>query len=407
MKLPVSLSFYSFDIGNLDDVLSLGGTGIEVNSLVNFLNKQLNLRVQLIRFPKKRRTIKNKFFLFKIGSILLQKLSDLLDLLSANGKIVLFLYPKIPLLDGLAHPRIVPYIFFSYGLLFLKKQLRRQKWVVLITDLPVEHYELFQSDSSIADLYDQLKRFEDLSWMSPYHRALTNFERLFLRLADVVVSPCKIMKEHIVQKHHLPPSTIILRGRNLYLPTYTPKPGEILLDAKTGLRIFYSGDLIRDTTIASLKCILQVFTDFPQSDFYICGSGGEWIQEEVNLNDLVNVHYLGTLDYASFDAVASQCDVGLIPYNFSYAHMALTSKYSAYVANGLAVLSTNMATLTEVIHVDGVGVTVPPDDLPVQLAKWLKDPNLIAPYKERAKLLSSNFRQGSFMQDWFDSIIKS
>ena len=120
---------------------------------------------------------------------------------------------------------------------------------------------------------------------------------------------------------------------------------------------------------------------------------------------LDNVYYLGVLDYATHDTVARQCDVGLLLYTFAYAHLVPTSKYSAYVANGLAILSTDMVTLSEIIEEDQVGIAVPIQEFSTQLEQWLRFPEQVEPYKERAKQLSQNFGQGSYMQEWFDKII--
>ena len=151
--------------------------------------------------------------------------------------------------------------------------------------------------------------------------------------------------------------------------------------------------------------MIQVFKKFPASHFYLCGKNGEWINGEMEASKQKNIHYLGVLDYTTHDAVARQCDVGLLLYDHCYYDLAAPAKYSAYVANGLAVLSTDRVTLSNFVQEDQVGLALPLAELPAQLEQWLRFPQQVTPYQVQAQKLSQNFTQGTYMQEWFDKII--
>jgi hypothetical protein len=403
--LDRQIAFYVLrqDDNNLD---RLGGTGIEFVSMVNFLQRQnMRVRPRFIYFPPARDKSRN--ILEHWRNFLSEQLEEIRNLIIPGEKTLLFVYPKMPFLGYSGDLRSVPFAVVGYILLSLKKKLTHSSIVLLISDMPIEQRLLTKTITSSSELDRQLERCTDQNQLGWKEKVLAIFEKFIFKRADAIISLSPKMTEHILRKHAVLRSKIILRGRNLYLPVYSKDPEKISLDKDSGLRIFYSGDLIRDSTITNLKKIFQVVRNFPSTHFYLCGRDGEWIVPETESQDIHNVHYLGPLDYATHDAIAHQCDVGLIVYSIAYAHLVPTAKYSAYIANGLAVLSTNLITLSQIIQEDGTGISTSIEKLPTVLAQWLEDPKQIKKYKERAAQLSIKFTKGVCMQFWFDELFST
>lgn len=397
-----SIAYYQFQFGT--DKQYLGGSGIELVGLVNFLKAQHHqASVRLIPFPPSPVTGRNPWQ--RLWGFLTQQWRDIRNLLAPDEEVLFFFFPKIPLAGHSDTVKVLLFALVGYGLLALKKRLSGQRVAVLILDLPLEQRLMTQPVQSAQDLQRELARFYDLRQLNWPDRLFTWVERVLFKQADVIVSLSKLMTEHLQRKHGLPADKICPRGRNFYLPSYDQPPQDIQVADGDGLRVFYSGDLVRPTTVANLKRVMRVFRDFPTSHLYVCGQRGDWVRDEAQVLGLSNVHYLGILDYATHDAVARQCDVGLLLYTFAYANLVPTSKYSAYVANGLAVLSANSITLSENIQADQVGQAVPVQHLPEQLERWLQTPEQIESFKKRAQQLSANFFHGSYMQEWFDEIL--
>jgi hypothetical protein len=391
MQIP-SMAFYALQL-SFDNPARHSGTGIEIESLINFLSAQSSqLAARVVNYPPK-------------GAYPTRQRQQLVDLVAPNEDILLFLYPKVPFLGYKGFSRDLPFAILGYLRLALKKKRTQQKWVVLITDLPVEQRRLTKPINSPGEVRDKLAECANLCQLSAAELFLTLFERFLFKRADWIVSLSPLMTTHLLLKHGLPQEKILLRGRNLYLPSYSGLPPPLTVEPSAGARVFYSGDLRQPNTIASLKNIILVFNNFPSAHFYLCGAGGEWIDRTLQNGRGDNIHYLGVLENTAHDAIARQCQVGIIAYNHGYAHLVPTTKYSAYIANGLAVLSTDLITLSQVLQEDGTGMAVSIEDMPPQLLHWLQNPELVRPYNTQARSLAPRFIEGECMQTWLKQIL--
>jgi hypothetical protein len=199
----------------------------------------------------------------------------------------------------------------------------------------------------------------------------------------------------------LPRGKCLLSRRFPYLPAYT-HGGTIdpsIIKGRT--KIFYAGELRRPVDIHNLKEALNAVKDVPEAFVYVCGMGGQWLTQLQQKN----VVYLGVLDYRDFDTVAGMCDFGLIIYpRGPYYDITPTGKYSAYVANGLAVLSANPPAVAACIEEDGVGVSVPIDMIPSVLRKWVDDPAEFSAYRQAAARVSADFHSGLHLREWFNEV---
>ncbi|MEE8251887.1 MAG: hypothetical protein V3R24_09120 [Gemmatimonadales bacterium] len=392
------IAFYEFKL-NTAAGEHLGGTGIYLTSLVNFLKAQRD-RVSIRFIPCEPSHSEPRSLWEKSRALLGKGWADIRDLLAAGEETLLFHYPKMPIIGRSNYAKVLAFAALGYGLLAIKKTVTGQRAIVLIQDLPTEQ-RLIRPSSSVPDL----TRFHNWRRLPKSEWALTAVERLIFKLADVVVAPSSMLADHIARKHSLPASKIVLKRRDIYAPTYDSAPKAIEVDSADGPRVFYSGDLGLPSLKRNLKAIIHAFRQFPSAHFYVCGKRREWIGKEVEIAGLKNVHYLGLLDYATHDAVLKRCHIGLLLYEHSYYDLMATAKYSAYVAKGLAVLSTDLVTLSEILREDRVGVASTIEELPTRLAHWLESPEELAPYRERARELSSNFVRGLYMQEWFDQAV--
>jgi hypothetical protein len=325
--------------------------------------------------------------------------ADVINLLVPGEDALLLYYPKIPILGRSELPAALVFALIGYGLLAIKKRWTGQQVVALILDLPVEMQVLVSEKRPMT--LDALARGQTLTWPQ---QLVNVVERLVFELADVLVSPSCDETDYLVQKHGLRRSKFVLERRHTYLPDYGRTLPAVQLNGENGLRVFYSGNLALPEVKETIGALLDLYGEAPASHFYLCGHGGQWIHDEVACKGLANVHYLGVLDHATHDAVAQACNVGLLLYDSAYYDMAAPAKYSAYVANGLAILSTDRSTLATFVREDGVGEAVAPAQVRSTLARWLRHPEQVAVYIEQAGQLRGKFTNGGYFQEWWDVV---
>lgn len=394
----ISMVFYQFELDQSKGE-HLGGTGIYLTSLNNFLQTQQDkVLIRIVRNKPSLVICKNTWQ--KLIAFLSKHIAEIHDLLRPNEQIMFLHYPKIPIVGRAGDIKALLFAIVGYGLLALKKTTTKQWLVVLIQDLPSEQ-RLLQPSAAVTDLTPFYK-VNQLPWRE---YLFTYVERLIFKSADVLVSPSNMLSQHIVHKHNLCSSKILLKRRDIYMPTYQTTAKAISLNQESQVRIFYSGDLSLRIAEENIRKAIKLLAQYPKAYLYLCGKGGDWITSEVQRLGIPNVQYLGLLDHATHDLVAKQCDIGLLLYEHSYYDLMATAKYSAYVACGLAILSTDLATLTEIIQEDGVGIAAPISVLLAKLEEWLVSPQLVTPFKAKAIQLSKNFTEGLYMQEWFAQMI--
>jgi hypothetical protein len=173
----------------------------------------------------------------------------------------------------------------------------------------------------------------------------------------------------------------------------------------TGVNVLYSGGL--DTRMEpAFREVLAVFKGHPDARLWICGGGQAQVAAWIDQAGVANARHLGVLDHATHDALAQRCDFGLLLYPRSfYNDMTPTMKYSGYAANGLAILSTDLATVADNLREDGIGRAVPVTEVPGELGRWLDEPARFERYRASAGNLAHKFRQGVYMQEWFDQVL--
>lgn len=101
------------------------------------------------------------------------------------------------------------------------------------------------------------------------------------------------------------------------------------------IKYIYAGTLNKGREIE--KC-LEIFAKSKTSELILIGIDGDWIKAL----DYNNVHYLGKFDEKTALAIASKCDIGIIPYceDKLYYNICYPTKNSFYIAAGLPILCT-------------------------------------------------------------------
>lgn len=311
---------------------------------------------------------------------------DAVLLLRDTSEIVLMTYPAIPLVP-LTTVGKLPVALLSYLTWFIKRHITGQRFVLVIADLPLEQAE----DLGISlGIRDGLYRI---------------FEKVLFSTASWIVVPSDGIAEYIVDRYRVSRKRL-LRYRVYAYPTLGLGGRSVVASTESGpgLRLLYAGDLRRPQDRENILEICALVGKHPSSRLSICGPGGGFLDNALP----TNVEYMGVLDPRSLDALASSCDVGLIlyPTTHRYYHWAPTSKYSTYVANGLAVLSTRLETIEKNLIRDGVGLALDWQDLCTTLEKWMEHPELVLPFKREAKRLSAKVRSDFFVREWLDPILE-
>jgi hypothetical protein len=270
-----------------------------------------------------------------------------------------------------------PFVAFGYSLLWLRKQLSPFRLIIEVEDLPIERSRLSVSTEA-PDLatckWPSLNRRE---------RLYTILESIIFRCADNLIQPSQPFSDHMSAKYRLPAARMELYRREIYMPSYNTPSQLDPLPGRGQLNLFYSaGSLTSQLQSSNLEAVSDVLADLPQTSLYLCGRDGNRLLERCRQCGQRNVYYLGLLSHAEHDAAARQCQIGLLLYAHSYADFKCTAKYSAYVANGLAVLSTDLLILSRIIKEDGVGQALPMPELIDELRRWATQPAIVNPYRQ-------------------------
>lgn len=280
----------------------------------------------------------------------------------------------------------------AYQALRARCALTRQRLIVLVEHLPVEMARGRQMAGGPAARVDE-KRV----------RAIES--TLFLG-AHRLIAP-EGLAEAIREHHHVPAERLRTFRRNVYV-TGKAVAEDPPIEFESGtVNYFYSGTV--DPQVATnFREMLRAIRNAPDTRLHVCGPGRDAVREWLAELEVPNVRHHGQLGVAEHDWLAGRCDVGLIlyPTDNPYNHLIPTMKYSAYLANGLAVLSTDLRRVAENIRADGVGQAMPIRELAMELLRWATRPNLWIPAKENAELKAALVRSGSEFTAWIEELAR-
>ncbi len=314
-------------------------------------------------------------------------------LLRDGSSCLLFVYPFVPGLQKAEVPAVQASASRVYRLLRLKSWLLHRRIIVVITELPVElaaGRAVSGGDSAKLDS-DGIRQLEGLLFRSAY--------RLW--------APEGLAKS-IRRQHGVDPARIRTFRRNPYLPRSEKDATRPLeFDAGT-VNFFYSGSI--DAHVApNFREVLRSIRNAPTTRLHVCGPDRDAVREWLAELDVPNVRHYGLLRIPEHDWLAQRCDVGLIVYptDDPYNHLRPTMKYSAYLANGLAVLSTDIRCVADNIRQDGVGQAMPVRELALELLRWATRPALWQQRREAAREHSEAVRAGAELKSCIAELVES
>jgi len=364
-------------------------TGVFVNGLIGVLetpDPPLDLRLEWLQPHEPRGPLEVGDW---VGATRWSA-GELRRILRDPSRYLVFVYPHLPVFAYMQGPSMLARLRRALQVLSAKSRLTRQRIVVVVMDLPVEMDEgRAVADGRVSDVDD--KRIREI-------------ERTLFRTAWHIVAPVGLVK-HIADRQGIDIDHIIGYRRAPYLPAAavdTPLPIEF---DEGDVNFFYSGHV--DSHVApNFREVLRSIRNAPKTRLHVCGPGRDAVREWLVELDVPNVRHHGQLGPAEHDWLAQQCDVGLIlyPSEDSYSHLRPTLKYSAYLANGLAVLSTDIRSVAENIRQDRVGQAMPIRELALEILRWSTKPKLWAGAKTRAAQLSEEIRSAPELRDWIQEI---
>lgn len=373
----------------------LGGTGIFLQSRLNYL-RSLGDRIRLRVVPVRDAGENKSTWPSRVLALLHYVVRELGLLVGQPGDMYYLVYPKVPMVAYGVSFWTWPFALLGYALLWLRRKVTGLRVVIEIEDLPIERNHLGVS-SRAPDLSSCLWRH-----LNRWERMHTILEWVIFHSAGRILHPSQPFSDHVAAKFGLPQQRMGLYRREIYMPTYEDEVRIGRLPDLREMNFFYSaGSLAEGFRGANLETVVDAFADLPDAALYLCGRDGEWIEARCQERAQSNVHYLGLLSYADHDAAARQCQVGLLLYTNSYDDFKCTAKYPAYVANGMAVLSTDLLYLSRIIEEDKVGQALPMDQLVTELCHWAKWPEIIKPYRQQAHQLAPRYLDGTYMAEWF------
>ncbi|MFG1690923.1 hypothetical protein ACGF5M_02005 [Gemmatimonadota bacterium] len=331
-------------------------------------------------------------------------------ILRDQADILFLVYPKLPIMSHSGHP-----FFLSLTERTLRSVLARhgttgQRLVVLVEDLPLEMAKAREAvGEPAADLdMDRIRAIESL--------LLTNAHLLVV--PSGFVEPLRVahgLDEERVRtfRRNVYPSDAVGTTNGAGVPnaagTIDSTRGlESLPDVERGaVDFFYSGS-VEPWLASDFKRVVEVLASVPEARLHVCGPGEEEVRAWASEVGAANVTHYGILDRPTHDWLARQCQIGLIlyPAENPYFRITPTMKYTAYLANGLAVLSTDLAAVADNVRLDGVGRALPMEELILELNRWARDPEAWAGYKAKAEVEAEVVRSGEEMRGWIAELAR-
>lgn len=390
--MTLSASLYAPEPGVA--VPAASGAGVYVSSLLNLLRDTeppLEVHTRWLRAAdvRGRSGIGAQIAAARwIGGELGRMLSD-------RSRYLIFTYPHAPFLARIDVTRtrdsaMLSWIRWAYRALRSASGLGRRRLILTVQDMPIEMAE----GRAIAGGYaSELPA-----------RQLRAIEHALFEAADRLIVPEGFV-DTIRERHGIGGERLRTHRRQLYRHPSQPEPAAGIEFAGGKVNFFYSGS-VDPHVAANFREILRAIRNAPQTRLHVCGPGVQSVREWLSELDVPNAHHYGQLAAAQHDWLAQKCQIGLIlyPSDNPYNHLTPTMKYSAYLANGLAVLSTDLAAVGENIRRDGVGQAMPIRELAVELLRWATRPALWTSYKSNAEARASYVRSAGEMKDWLAEI---
>jgi hypothetical protein len=381
-----TLTFLVFNIGQSVQG-RYGGTGVFIQSILEMLQQYSDegrISLKTIELKHNPNLIKGAK-LRNLLTDLLMFVNDFRKLIFNKSDILLWVYPKTPIIAFTGERHFLILARLGYNLLKISKNLSGIKIATVI-------------EETIVELRNYLG-------LGVKHTSLTNIlERQIFTLSDVLLTPSELMRTYIEQKHSFHNKTWINYQRDVYMKLNDGVIQKQINPRKEKVNILCSGGLMLAQENL-MKIILEI-KDIQTAHLYICGIGGEWIEDFISKNEIQNTEFVGILNYEEHDYLASKCDFGLIHYRPGQYHdFKTTIKYCSYAANGLAILSLRLKTIKEVIDEEELGEAVDEEIFFAKLRLWASSRHNFVKFKKNAEKVAKMYQNGHHMKIWLDELL--
>jgi hypothetical protein len=309
-----------------------------------------------------------------------------------RSRYLLFIYPQLPIFAYVEDPALLAAARRIYQALRARCALTRQRIIVIVEHLPIEKARGREIAGGPAARIDE--------------KRVRAIESTLFRGAHRLIAP-EGLAEALAGRYRVPPRRLRTFRRHAYLPGATAGEDPPIEFHSGTVNFFYSGTV--DPHVApNFREMLRAIRNAPDTRLHVCGPGRDAVREWLAELDVPNVRHHGRLGVAGHDWLAGRCDIGLIlyPTDNPYSHLIPTMKYSAYLANGLAVLSTDLRRVAENIRADGVGQAMPIRELAMELLRWATRPNLWIAAKENAEAQAAAIRSGAELRSFIEELAR-
>jgi hypothetical protein len=386
--LSASLSLYALEPGT-PDVPASSATGVFIGGILRLLEEAEGLEVRT-RWLRARPSGGGGRREMIDGSRWMGR--EIARLLRDRSHYLIFIYPQLPLLAHVEDPALLAAARRVYQALRARCRLTRQRIIVLVEHLPIEQARGREIAGGPAARIDE--------------KRVRAIESTLFRGAYRLIAP-EGLAEALASRYRVPARRLRTFRRNIYLTGVAAAQDPPLEFDSGTVNFFYSGSV--DPHIApNFREMLRAIRNAPDTRLHVCGPGRDAVREWLAELDVPNVRHHGRLGVAEHDWLAGRCDIGLIlyPTDNPYYHLIPTMKYSAYLANGLAVLSTDLRRVAENIRADGVGQAMPIRELAMELLRWATRPNLWIAAKENAEARADVIRSGAELRPFIEELAR-
>jgi hypothetical protein len=304
-----------------------------------------------------------------------EKLSNFVHLLlpSPYSTYLVFGYLGSPFFTP---PFVVAYSF-AFFLIAIKKRIAKEKFYLLVVDLIEWQSALWPAKRPRSDRF--FKVFQCF-----LERTLISY------VSDEVISivdPDFMKKNYKIKKIH--DLEFLEYHVDYEAPVVKPEVSRILYSGDVSTRIGFDLDFLED--------ILRNLNE--SCELWLVARGLEKSVMD-RFKRFKNLRFLGQMEASALDAVARQCQFGLILYSpkYSYYNIAPPIKLSFYIANGLTVISTDLKRTRDLNAKYGFGFTLSQREL-LRFVRDLSDSNI-----KKNENLKENIAHGKFFYNILDKL---
>lgn len=225
----------------------------------------------------------------------------------------------------------------------------------------------------------------------PVRAYWTAVERRLLPRVDAAITVNSFIADEMGHRYHCPAPLVVLNV------SPAPPPGtEPLPVAMPGLRVIYQGVLSAGRGLPEL---LEAVARVPEVNLTIMGAGvlADSLRKRAAMPDLIGrAAVIDPVAPQRVVPIARSAEVGVIPFQPTTLNnrWASPNKLFEYLHAGLAIISTDLPFISQVLDETGAGLTVPPGDIEgwaAQLRGLATDPALLDRLRERSAASAARF----------------